>query len=66
MNSNNFQIPGAMPLVQFSYIEEHVGLDCGIEYLGKNITATLLIANHNQLCQGWNYSCWKAISLLKV
>ena len=43
-----------MPFAQFSYIEEHVGLDCRIEYLGKNITATLLISNHNQLCQGRN------------
>ena len=36
--------------IQFSYIKQHVGLDCGIECLGKSITATLLIANHNQLC----------------
>ena len=30
-NSGNFKIPGAILLPQFSYIEQHVGLDCGIE-----------------------------------
>ena len=46
----SLNIARPMVLAQFCYIEQHVGLDCGIQYLGKRITATLLIANHNQLC----------------
>jgi len=35
-NFKSLDIPGTILLTQFSYIEQQVGLDCGIEQSGKH------------------------------